>query len=50
MFSSTEIYSIYGLYDIYELKYGTFTISFNIIDLDQWEDPFLTKKLNSAEY
>ena len=38
------------LYDIDELPYGMFPLSFNIIDSYQREDPFLTKTLNSTEY
>ena len=32
------------LYDIKELPDGTFTLSFNLIDRYQREDPFLTEK------
>ena len=39
-----------GLYDIYEVPEGMFLLSFNIIDLYQREYPFLSEKLNSAEY
>ena len=38
------------LYDIEELPDGTVPLSFNIIDRYQWEDPFLTEKLNWAKY
>ena len=37
-------------YNIKELPESTFTISFNLIDRYQQEDPFLTKKLKCVEY
>ena len=38
------------LKDINELPCGTFPLSFKLIHRYQWEDPFLSEKLNSAEY
>ena len=38
------------LYDINELPDGTFTLSFNIIDRYQREDPFIKENNNSEEY
>ena len=38
------------LYDIKELPYGTFPLSFKLIDCYHREDPTLSEKFNSAEY
>ena len=38
------------LYDIEELPEGAFPLSFKLIDRYQREEPFLTEKINSAEY
>ena len=38
------------IYDIEELPDGTFTLSFNLIDRNQREEPFLTEKLNCEKY
>ena len=38
------------LYDIYELLDGMFLLYFKIKDRYQWEDSFLTEKLNYATY
>ena len=38
------------LYIIDELKDGTFTLSFKIIDRHQRKDPFLLENFNSTEY
>ena len=48
--STYTMETISELYDIDELLESMFSLSFNIIDGYQREDPFLSEKLNSAEY